>query len=63
MGSFTSSFVDPISVPAVRPECETAIEDGNYLARLMEKAESTQDMFDFNVFLTEEVCAEIDMRL
>ena len=29
----------------------------------MEKAESTQDMFDFNVFLTEEVCAEIDMRL
>ena len=29
----------------------------------MEKAESTQDMFDFNVYLTDEVCAEIDMRL
>jgi hypothetical protein len=36
---------------------------GNYLDQIMDKRETAQDMFDFNVYLTDEVCGLIDARL
>lgn len=61
--SYMSSFVDPITIPDITSECQTAIDEGGYIETLMMKAEETQDMFDFNVYLTEEVCSLIDARI
>lgn len=61
--AFTTGFSDPFTVPSIAVECQDAVAAGNYLDQIMDKRETAQDMFDFNVYLTDEVCGLIDARL
>ena len=61
--AFTTGFSDPFTVPPIAAECQDAVAAGNYLNQIAEKRVTAQDMFDFNVYLTDEVCGLIDSRL